>query len=130
MGVGELPDAAEYGDEESNTLGNIARAVGGLDLPHFESLGLGNITPIKGIKPVPYCQAAWGKMAEMSCGKDTTTGHWELMGLVTEQPVKVKPVLTGGYLLPAYQFPGLASDAFLFFQCRLYAQKAPGGRKS
>ncbi len=86
-----MPDAAEYGDEESNTLGNIARAVGGLDLPHFESLGLGNITPIKGIKPVPYCQAAWGKMAEMSCGKDTTTGHWELMGLVTEQPFPVYP---------------------------------------
>ncbi len=91
MGVGELPDAAEYGDEGSNTLGNIARAVGGLNLPHFESLGLGNITAIKGIKPVPDCQAAWGKMAEMSRGKDTTTGHWELMGLITEQPFPVYP---------------------------------------
>ncbi len=91
MGVGELPDAAEYGDEGSNTLGNIARALGGLNLPHFESLGLGNITAIEGVKPVPDCQAAWGKMAERSRGKDTTTGHWELMGLITEQPFPVYP---------------------------------------
>jgi len=91
MGVGELPDAAEYGDAGSNTLGNIARAVGGLNLPHFESLGLGNIAAIEGVQPLPDCQAAWGKMAERSCGKDTTTGHWELMGLITEQPFPVYP---------------------------------------
>ena len=91
MGVGELPDAARYGDEGSNTLGNIARALGGLSLPNFEHLGLGNIIPVQGIKPVPGCRAAWGKMAEMSQGKDTTTGHWELMGLITRRPFPVYP---------------------------------------
>jgi len=91
LGVGELPDAAKYGDEGSNTLGNIARSLGGLSLPNFEQLGLGNIIPVEGIKPTPGCQAAWGKMAEVSQGKDTTTGHWELMGLVTKRPFPVYP---------------------------------------
>lgn len=91
LGVGELPDAARYGDEGSNTLGNIARALGGISLPNFEHLGLGNIIPVQGIKPVPGCGAAWGKMAEMSQGKDTTTGHWELMGLITRRPFPVYP---------------------------------------
>ena len=86
-----MPDAAKYGDEGSNTLGNTARALGGLNLPSFEHLGLGNIIPVQGIKPLPACQAAWGKMAEISQGKDTTTGHWELMGLITERPFPVYP---------------------------------------
>lgn len=94
LGVGELPDAARYGDEGSNTLGNIARALGGISLPNFEQLGLGNIIPVQGIKPVPGCRAAWGKMAEMSQGKDTTTGHWELMGLITKRPF---PVYSQGF---------------------------------
>ncbi len=91
MGVGELPDAAKYGDEGSNTLGSIARALGGLSLPNFERLGLGNIIPVPGIPAVPECQAAWGRMAEVSEGKDTTTGHWELMGLITRRPFPVYP---------------------------------------
>ena len=86
VGIGELPDAGNYGDTGSNTLANIARAIGGLRLPHFQQLGLGNIAPIKGVLSANPPLAAYGKMAELSAGKDTTTGHWELMGLV-EYPV-------------------------------------------
>lgn len=86
-----MPDAAKYGDEGSNTLGNTARALGGISLPNLERLGLGNIIPVQGIRPVPGCQAAWGRMAEVSEGKDTTTGHWELMGLITRRPFPVYP---------------------------------------
>lgn len=81
VGIGELPDAGTYNDEGSNTLCNIAKAVGGLNLPNLELLGLGNIEPIKGIKRVKHPQASFGKMSEVSKGKDSTTGHWELSGL-------------------------------------------------
>ncbi|MEW6770890.1 MAG: phosphopentomutase [Bacillota bacterium] len=90
-GVGALPDAARYGDAGSNTLGNLAEKVGGLDLPHLRSLGLGNIAPIKGVPPAANPAAAWGKMAERSPGKDTTTGHWELAGVVLDRPFPVYP---------------------------------------
>ena len=83
VGAGELPDAGEYGDEGSNTLGNIARAVGGLDLPNLEALGLGNVMPLDGCPPQPGAPAVAGRLLERSKGKDTTTGHWELMGVVT-----------------------------------------------
>src|SRR5690554_2784553 len=86
VGVGELPDAFKYGDEGSNTLGNTATAVGGLNLPNLQSLGIGNIIPIKGVPPTQNPQGAWGKMAELSTGKDTTTGHWEIGGLILEKP--------------------------------------------
>ena len=81
VGVGELPDAHEYGDEGSNTLGNTARVVGGLRLPNMGRLGLGNIIHIEGVPPASSPEAFYGKMAEVSPGKDTTTGHWEMMGL-------------------------------------------------
>ena len=81
VGIGELPDAGKYNDEGSNTLCNTAKAVGGLKLPNLESLGLGNIEPIVGINKVTNPQASFGKMAELSEGKDSTTGHWELAGL-------------------------------------------------
>ncbi len=81
VGVGELPDAAFYKDEGSNTLANIAKSVGGLSLPNFESMGLGNITDIKGIKKVEDPISSFGKMQEISRGKDSTTGHWEIGGL-------------------------------------------------
>ncbi|MDH3269034.1 MAG: phosphopentomutase, partial [Ignavibacteria bacterium] len=81
VGIGELPDAGNYNDEGSNTLCNIAGEVGGLNLPNLESLGLGNIESIQGIKKVAKPQASFGKMAELSEGKDSTTGHWELAGL-------------------------------------------------
>src|ERR687897_410038 len=83
VGAGELPDAAEYGDEGSNTLGNTARAVGGLDLPNLEALGLGNVMPLEGCPPQPGAPAVAGRLLERSKGKDTTTGHWEHMGIVT-----------------------------------------------
>jgi phosphopentomutase len=83
VGVGELPDAAEYGDEGSNTLGNLSKAVGGLDLPNMEALGLGNVAPLEGCPPQPGAPAVAGRLLERSKGKDTTTGHWEMMGIVT-----------------------------------------------
>lgn len=81
VGIGELPDAHKYKDVGSNTLCNIANAIGGLHLPNLESLGLGNIESIKGIHKVSQPTASFGKMAEISEGKDSTTGHWELAGL-------------------------------------------------
>lgn len=91
VGVGELPDAAEYGDLGSNTLGNTARAVGGLDLPHMAALGLGHIIEIAGVPPVPRPEGAYGRMAEASKGKDTTVGHWEIAGLVSPRPLPTYP---------------------------------------
>ena len=91
VGAGELPDAAEYGDEGSDTLGNVARAVGGLDLPSLEALGLGNVEPLEGCPPQPGAPAVAGRLFERSKGKDTTTGHWEMMGVVTAQPFPTYP---------------------------------------
>ena len=91
VGVGELPDAHHYGDEGSNTLGNTAKAVGGLKMPYAQALGLGNIIPIEGVPATSVPQAAWGKMAELSVGKDTTTGHWELSGLTLDTPFPTYP---------------------------------------
>ena len=83
VGAGALPDADQYGDEGSNTLANVAKAVGGLDLPNLEALGLGNVEPLEGCPPQPGAPAVAGRLLERSKGKDTTTGHWELMGVVT-----------------------------------------------
>lgn len=94
VGIGELPDAHLYGDEGSNTLGNTANAVGGLHLPNLESFGLGNIAPIKGVKPSVSPRASFGKMAEVSKGKDSTIGHWEIAGLVLENSF---PTFPGGF---------------------------------
>ncbi len=81
VGIGELPDADNYGDEGSNTLANIGEKVGGLNLPNLQKLGLGNIHSLKGVQPVASPLASYGKMAEVSQGKDSTTGHWEIAGL-------------------------------------------------
>lgn len=81
VGVGALQDAYKFGDEDSNTLGNIAKVLGGLNLPNLEKMGLGNIIPILGVKPQLSPIANFGKMAEVSAGKGSTSGHWELMGL-------------------------------------------------
>src|SRR5438046_9624862 len=91
VGAGELPDAAEYGDEGSNTLANVAHAVGALDLPKLEALGLGNVEPLEGCPPQPGAPAVAGRLIERSKGKDSTTGHWELMGVVTPQPMPTYP---------------------------------------
>lgn len=91
VGVGELPDAGDYGDSGSNTLGNISRAVGGLHMPSLGRLGLGNIIPIEGVPPAKNPAASYGRMAEKSAGKDTTTGHWEMTGLILKKPFPVYP---------------------------------------
>jgi len=91
VGVGELPDAAKYGDEGSNTLGNVAKAVGGLSLPNMQKMGIGNIIDIEGVPAVKEPTAAYGKAAEKSAGKDTTTGHWELAGVILDRPFPVYP---------------------------------------
>lgn len=91
VGVGELPDAADYSDVGSNTLAHIAEAVGGLHLPNLAEMGIGNIVSMREVEPVASASACYGKMAERSAGKDTTTGHWELMGVVTEKPFPTYP---------------------------------------
>ena len=91
VGAGELPDAHEYGDEGSDTLGNVAKAVGGLDLPNLEQLGLGNVADLQGCPPMQGAPAVAGRLFERSKGKDTTTGHWELMGIVTPVAMPTYP---------------------------------------
>jgi phosphopentomutase len=91
VGAGELPDAHEYGDEGSDTLGNVAKVVGGLDLPNLEQLGLGNIEDLEGCPPLEHAPAVAGRLFERSKGKDTTTGHWELMGIVTPVAMPTYP---------------------------------------
>jgi phosphopentomutase len=91
VGVGALPDAAEYGDEGSDTLGNTARAVGGLHLPHLGALGLGHATTVLGVPPAPTPSGCYGRMAEASRGKDTTVGHWEIAGVISPRPLPTYP---------------------------------------
>jgi len=92
MGAGAMPDAAKYGDlAECNTLVNVAKFNNGLNVPNLEKLGLGNIDNIKGVKPVDSPLASFGKMLEVSEGKDTTTGHWEIAGLILEEPFRTYP---------------------------------------
>lgn len=90
VGIGEMPDAAEYGDQGSDTLGNIAR-VRGLHLPHLARLGLGNIKPLAGIPAAASPAAAFGRCRLASPGKDTTTGHWEMAGIHLERPFPLYP---------------------------------------
>lgn len=85
LGVGASPDADKYGDVGSNTLGHIALATGGLNLPNLEKMGLGNIIEILGVKKVENPIGNYGKAQEKAIGKDTTTGHWEIAGIVTEK---------------------------------------------
>jgi len=89
-GVGALPDADEYGDAGSNTLGHLAECVGGLRLPTLQSLGLGNIIPIEGVPPASD-PVVHGRLRPLGPGKESTTGHWELMGVVPSQPLPTYP---------------------------------------
>ncbi len=91
VGAGALPDAADYGDEGSDTLGNVARAVGGLDLPNLEALGLGNVAALDGCPPQPGAPAITGRLLARSKGKDTVSGHWELAGIVSAQAPPTYP---------------------------------------
>src|SRR5437868_4926818 len=90
-GAGALPDAAEYGGAGTGTLGHGAEAVGGLDVPVLEALGLGLIRPLAGVDAAAAPRAIHGRLHPLGPGKDSTTGHWELMGVVTPQPLPVYP---------------------------------------
>ena len=90
-GCGAQPDAREYGDEGSDTIGNTSRAVGGLALPNLGKLGLGHLTAVSGVAPEPAPRGFYGKMQERSCGKDTITGHWEMMGIVLSEGLRLFP---------------------------------------
>ena len=102
VGCGEAPDTAAYGDSGSDTIGNVARAVGGLALPNLERLGLGNIAPIEGVAARRDASGAWGNMQPHSAGKDSTTGHWEIAGVQLARPFPTYP----------HGFPADVIDAF------------------
>jgi phosphopentomutase len=89
-GAGELPDAADYGDAGTNTLAHVAEAAGGLDLPVLQRLGLGDVLPLDGVDPSPE-RVLHGRLHPLGPGKDTITGHWELMGVVTPVPLRTYP---------------------------------------
>lgn len=91
VGVGALPDANEYGDTGSDTLGNLSRAAGGLHLPVLGSLGLGNVIPVAGVAPAPAPGASYGRMAEVNPGKDSISGHWEIGGVLLDRPFPTYP---------------------------------------
>ncbi len=90
-GCGAQPDARDYGDEGSDTIGNTSRAVGGLHLPNLGKLGLGRLTAVAGVPPDPSPRGFFGKMQERSLGKDTITGHWEMMGIVLQEGLRLFP---------------------------------------
>ena len=102
VGAGAAHDASDYGDVGSDTLGNLARACGGLSLPHLEALGLGNLASIEGVAPTDAPEGAWGVMEPASAGKDSTTGHWEIAGLHLTRPFPTYP----------HGFPPEVIDAF------------------
>ncbi len=91
VGVGALPDAADYGDAGTNTLLHVAEAAGGLRLPRLERLGLGRILDLPGVRALADPRGAWGRMGQRSKGKDSTTGHWELAGLVLDRAFPTYP---------------------------------------
>ncbi len=116
VGIGALPDADAYGDMGTNTIANTARAVGGLALPNLQRLGLGNINAIDGVPEANQAEGCFGKMLERSKGKDSTTGHWELAGVVTEQAFPVYP----------RGFPESLLEEFLSLTgCRAYLGNRP-----
>ena len=91
VGIGEAPDAAKFDDIGADTFGHIAREKGGLKLPNLGELGLSNIRPIQGVDAAAKPLASYGMMQEISAGKDTMTGHWEIMGLYIDTPFRVFP---------------------------------------
>ena len=91
VGAGAAPDALKYGDTDSNTLGHLARAVGGFNLPALESYGLGNILELEGMEASDSVEGAWGRMEPASAGKDSTTGHWEIAGVHLAKPFPTYP---------------------------------------
>ncbi|MBP3338928.1 MAG: phosphopentomutase [Lachnospiraceae bacterium] len=114
VGVGELPDAGEYGDEGSDTIGNISKVYRELELPNLRKLGLGNIDGINGVKPVDKPMGIYCKSKELSNGKDTTTGHWEMTGIY--RPVGFKTYPNGfddeiiGEFIKENNLPGILAN--------------------
>jgi phosphopentomutase len=102
VGVGAAPDAATYGDAGASSLEHCAQAIGGLALPNLGRVGLGNITPVLGTPPVDKAAGAYGRMQEAAAGKDSTTGHWEMTGVVLRNPLPTYP----------HGFPPEVVDAF------------------
>lgn len=103
VGMGELPDAAKYKDQGSNTLGNISGRIPGFKLTNLQHLGLGNIEGMQGFDPYTDPSGCYGRMAEKSAGKDTTTGHWEIAGLILEKPFPVYPEAFPAELIEEFQ---------------------------
>src|SRR5688572_1564431 len=91
LGVGALPDAASFGDAGAHTLDHLIEAAGGLDVPNLEGLGLGHVAGVTRVKRVERPRGAFGRCAERSPGKDTSTGHWEMMGCVLERQFPTFP---------------------------------------
>lgn len=91
VGIGALPDAADYGDADAATLPHVAAACGGLSLPFLQQLGLGNLAEIPGVPPAKDARGAYGRMVEISSGKDSIVGHWELAGVVVDAPFATYP---------------------------------------
>lgn len=91
VGIGALPDAAAYGDEDAATLPHVASACGGLTLPNLQRLGLGNLAKIQGVPPVSHPSGGYGRLIERSAGKDSIVGHWELAGVIVEKPFATYP---------------------------------------
>ena len=103
VGAGDAPDAADFGDEGANTLANTAGAVGGLDLPNLQGLGLGNVVEIEGVPAEPSPRASHGLMVELSAAKATLAGHWEMMGLILEDPLPTYPDGFPDWILRRFQ---------------------------
>ncbi len=91
VGMGEMPDAKDFGDYNCNTIGNVSKKLGGLKVPNMEKIGLGNIDTIKGLSKVLKPEGVFGRFAEKSRGKDTTTGHWEMAGIISNKPFPTYP---------------------------------------
>src|SRR5579885_2370659 len=91
VGAGANPDAHAYGDDGASSLEHCAQAIGGLELPNLGQIGTGNITPILGTPPVEHARGAYGRMTEAAAGKDSTTGHWEMMGVILRKPLPTYP---------------------------------------
>ena len=91
VGIGAAPDAADYGDEGTNSIANVAKVLGGIDLPNMQKLGLGNITEIAGVPTTDQPEGGYGKMQPLSAGKDTISGHWEMMGIYLPEPSPTYP---------------------------------------
>ncbi len=91
VGVGDAPDAADYGDEGSNTLGNLSHAVGGICVPTLQQLGLGNLTEILGVPPLTETAGVWGRLTQQAADTDSMVGHWEIMGQIRHEPFPTYP---------------------------------------